>query len=304
MSTAGIFALFALPLSMVTTFPIFIMEKHYGLIGLDAGIFLVIIVRFFIKRGLYKYRGYFWLAVLYVVTVTYFIALGPYHARPAWLVMCAIMAALFFGARAAVLTTGINAAILMLLYWLIGPGNQAWASEYAAPFGKWVMFVVNVSSITLASSGAAGFVLDRLDSSLKMERDAHKKLLAESEKLHAAHSALQAQEEELRRSEEALKRLAQENAVIAEIGRIINSTLNIEEVYEHFAQEVRNLISFDRISINTINPDRTRGIVAYAVGVDLKDKRPGGIFPLKGSLTEEVMRTQSGLLVQIEDIEE
>ena len=111
-------------------------------------------------------------------------------------------------------------------------------------------------------------------------------------------------EDALRRSEETMKRVAQENAVIAEIGRIINSTLNIEEVYEHFAQEVRNLISFDRISINTINPDRTRGIVAYAVGVDLKDKRPGDIFPLKDSLTEEVVRTQSGLLVQIEDIEE
>ena len=46
-------------------------------------------------------------------------------------------------------------------------------------------------------------------------------------------------EEALRRSEEESKALAQENAIMAEIGRIISSTLNIEEVYERFAEEVR-----------------------------------------------------------------
>ena len=43
-------------------------------------------------------------------------------------------------------------------------------------------------------------------------------------------------EEALMRSEKTAKRLAQESAIIAEIGRIISSTLNIEEVYERFAE--------------------------------------------------------------------
>ena len=63
-------------------------------------------------------------------------------------------------------------------------------------------------------------------------------------------------EEALRRSEEEAKRLAQENAIMAEIGRIISSTLNIEEVYERFAEEVRKLIPFDRIAIKIINSQR------------------------------------------------
>jgi PAS domain S-box-containing protein len=45
-----------------------------------------------------------------------------------------------------------------------------------------------------------------------------------------------------KRAEGAIRRLANENAVIAEISRIISSTLNIEEVYERFAQEMRKLI--------------------------------------------------------------
>ena len=109
-------------------------------------------------------------------------------------------------------------------------------------------------------------------------------------------------EEALKKSEEEAKQLAQENAIMAEIGRIISSTLNIEEVYERFAEEVRKLISFDRISINIINPEGRTGTVAYAIGVDVIDRRPGSVFPLIGSMTEEVMRARSGLLVQTEDI--
>src|SRR5271157_4960306 len=48
-------------------------------------------------------------------------------------------------------------------------------------------------------------------------------------------------ERALQRSEEKAKQLAQENGVIAEIGRIISSTLNIEEVYKAFAEKVREL---------------------------------------------------------------
>jgi len=48
--------------------------------------------------------------------------------------------------------------------------------------------------------------------------------------------------EALPNREEEANRLAQENAIMAEIGRIISSTLNIEEVYERFAVEAKRLI--------------------------------------------------------------
>ncbi|MBM4309024.1 MAG: PAS domain S-box protein, partial [Deltaproteobacteria bacterium] len=49
-------------------------------------------------------------------------------------------------------------------------------------------------------------------------------------------------EEVLRRSEESSRELAQENATMAEIGWIISSTLNIDEVYERFSEELNKLI--------------------------------------------------------------
>ena len=42
------------------------------------------------------------------------------------------------------------------------------------------------------------------------------------------------------------RRLANENAILAEVGRVIGSTLDIDEVYERLASEVGKLIPFAR----------------------------------------------------------
>ena len=108
-------------------------------------------------------------------------------------------------------------------------------------------------------------------------------------------------EEALRRSEENTKRWAQENATMAEIGRIINSTLDIEEVYERFAEEAHKLIPFDGIAINIINHMDGIVTVPYVSGIGVPGCQPGDILPLEGSVTGEVARTRSGLIIQTED---
>ncbi len=108
-------------------------------------------------------------------------------------------------------------------------------------------------------------------------------------------------DETLRRSEETAKRLAQENAIMAEIGRIVSSTLNIEEIYEHFAEEVKKLIPFDRIAINTINYEDETVTIAYVTGVDVTDRLKGTAIPLVGTLAGEVVRTRKSMVIQAED---
>ncbi len=103
-------------------------------------------------------------------------------------------------------------------------------------------------------------------------------------------------ERRLQESEKAAKRLAGEMAIIAGMGRIIGSTLNIDEVYEQFAEEARKLIPFDRININTINSEEGTATKAYTAGPGMLGRRPGEVFPLAGSATEEVMRTRRGFL--------
>jgi len=100
------------------------------------------------------------------------------------------------------------------------------------------------------------------------------------------------------------KQLAEEREVVAKIGQIISSTLEIDEVYEHFAEEVRKVIPFDRIGINIIYPEKDTYIVAYVTGRDVEARKAGDGVPLAGSLTEEVMRVRSSQLIQTDDKDE
>jgi PAS domain S-box-containing protein len=102
------------------------------------------------------------------------------------------------------------------------------------------------------------------------------------------------------RAEKAVTRLSQENAIMAEIGRIISSTLNIEEVYERFAEEVRKVVAFDRVSVNIINPDRTSVIIAYAFGTKVRDIQEGSLIPLDDQLNEDVVSGRQCILIQLE----
>ena len=108
----------------------------------------------------------------------------------------------------------------------------------------------------------------------------------------------------LRKNEEESRKLAEENAIMAEIGRIISSTLNIDDVYERFAERVRNLIPFDRITIRTINPKDNTVTIAYISGVDIKNHQIGYRSPLPRSVAEECVRIQSGFLLQPESFDE
>ncbi|HUL29027.1 MAG TPA: PAS domain S-box protein [Thermodesulfobacteriota bacterium] len=106
---------------------------------------------------------------------------------------------------------------------------------------------------------------------------------------------------ERKRAEESVARLSQENAIVAEIGRIVSSTLNIDEVYDRFAEEVRKLIPFDRISVSTINPGERPVTLAYVLGVEMKDQVRGTVLPLAGTLFEELDARRSAILIQRED---
>ena len=110
-------------------------------------------------------------------------------------------------------------------------------------------------------------------------------------------------EKALQKSEKEAKRLAQENAIMAGIGQIITSTLNIEEVYERFSEEVLKLIPFDRIAVNMHNPKDNTITITYITGVDVLNRGSGDTIPFAGSAVGECIRTRSSLLLQADQID-
>jgi PAS domain S-box-containing protein len=108
-------------------------------------------------------------------------------------------------------------------------------------------------------------------------------------------------EEALQKSEEQAKQLAQENAMMAEIGRIISSSLNIEEVYKSFSDKVKELIPFDRITIGLINSEEGTHTIPYVDGVVVSERQPGAIVSLTGTTLEKVLKTRKGVFIRMDD---
>ncbi len=104
----------------------------------------------------------------------------------------------------------------------------------------------------------------------------------------------------LRRSEEAATKLAEENAALAEIGRIVGSSLDIDEVYERFAEQTERLIPFDRIVVTAL--DRSTGDItsSYVKGVGLPVVEDDKTLIMAGTLTATVLRTKSGMILTSE----
>ena len=104
--------------------------------------------------------------------------------------------------------------------------------------------------------------------------------------LYAQHMAAEAE----------ANRLARQNASIAEIGRIISSSLEIEDVYAGFAEQTRNLIPFDRVVINIILSETDEFMPAYVFGRAVPGRGVGEVSPLRGTLSEEVRRQRQAIV--------
>ena len=90
----------------------------------------------------------------------------------------------------------------------------------------------------------------------------------------------------------AAQRLARQNAALAEIGRVISSSLEIEEVYALFADQTFHLIPFDRISINLIREDIGEFMTAYVIGTPARGRAVGETTRIAGTFTEQVIRNR------------
>lgn len=110
-------------------------------------------------------------------------------------------------------------------------------------------------------------------------------------------------EASLKKNEEITERMARENAIMAKIGQIISSTLNINEVYEQFAEEAQKLIPFDQISIVVINYKENTFRIAYVHGIEIQGWNKDDVIPLT-DLFYELQSKRSGILIQTENRDE
>jgi diguanylate cyclase (GGDEF)-like protein/PAS domain S-box-containing protein len=91
------------------------------------------------------------------------------------------------------------------------------------------------------------------------------------------------------------ERALREISIIAEIGRITGSTLEIDKIYDRFCAEVRKLIQFDRLVINIHDAKKGQVRVAYLYGPALPGRLRGNIFPLSGTISGYIAEHRAGI---------
>jgi PAS domain S-box-containing protein len=111
-------------------------------------------------------------------------------------------------------------------------------------------------------------------------------------------------EDNQRRNRENFEQLSKEIAVIAEIGRVVSSTLDINDVYESFALEAKKLVPFDRLSVDLNSADEQTFTVTYVSGFDIPGRRPGDTVPIAGTISGNVLSKRIGLLINTTGVEE
>jgi PAS domain S-box-containing protein len=115
------------------------------------------------------------------------------------------------------------------------------------------------------------------------EFDRHHVLLAESVASQIAGVIATAQ---LRQAEQ---QAALENASIADIGRIISSSLDTRDIFEAFAERVAEILPCDRLVITTLDLELGVATDNYVSGVEVPGWVVGTEHPIAGSQFEEVI---------------
>ncbi|MFO7570748.1 MAG: ATP-binding protein [Smithellaceae bacterium] len=199
------FALIAMPVGVSFAIPTYIAEGRWGLILFDILIFAIILLALLFRNSIPFIKTFFLL--LYGMILIFILFLGPFYARPAWLVLGVVSAAFLFGVRAAIATTIINVLLLTGLYFYAGPSLPAWQAVYDDPLSKWIMFCANLSLVSLIAGLPVGFLLNRMNTLLKQEQALGRQLARESHDLQSANRRLKDEIAEHNRAEAEKERL-------------------------------------------------------------------------------------------------
>ena len=87
--------------------------------------------------------------------------------------------------------------------------------------------------------------------------------------------------------------------MVAEIGRVINSSLDVDEVYELLGEKIRKVIPFDRLTLSLVDNETQTTSRSWVLGTDVAGRRAGDEVPLAyedvAVYTEEIVPLSSGL---------
>ncbi len=94
---------------------------------------------------------------------------------------------------------------------------------------------------------------------------------------------------------------ANERQALLDLGNVIVSSLNVESVFQRFAHLVSRIIPADRVAVNTLNPDGATYTERYTDGIAVKERAPGDVVDLEGTITKAVVERGAPITIDVCD---
>ena len=102
-------------------------------------------------------------------------------------------------------------------------------------------------------------------------------------------------------AEQQISLMALQQTIVGEIGRITTSTMDLDEIYDRFAEKVREVIPFDRLAIDQFDETDQTITRSFETGVQLPARKLGTTDKLSATFTYNFADTFSGIIVQSDD---
>ncbi|MDP6824231.1 MAG: GAF domain-containing protein, partial [Dehalococcoidia bacterium] len=99
------------------------------------------------------------------------------------------------------------------------------------------------------------------------------------------------------------ERRAQNEALLAEIGRVATSVPDIDSVLEKITDLLSTVTTFDCMSLSTVDPDRQSMTVRFIFGDTMPGYEEGIERPVNGSYAEDILKDQSAVVMTGEELD-
>jgi signal transduction histidine kinase len=242
------------PIGLLAALPVHIYQASWATIAFGFGCWAFFLVLFFVRRGSYRLRAGLLLLVIYTAATVFLISLGPGYARPVWFTVCALIATLLFGMRAAVIAPLVSAAILLVVFLLSDPADPAWAGEHGVTAANtWTMFLANFVLLSYAGCLVVGAIIQTLERSLAEEQRVRRELAAEGQALQRAYDELQQQTAQRRWLESRLERAQRLEAIGSAAGTMAHDLNNMLMPIAAYSEMLKSRLADDPIGCEQLD---------------------------------------------------
>lgn len=149
-----------------------IREELWIVVAADTLIYAWAIILFARKSLPFKLRAYSTILLSYVLAIVLLLTIGPFGAGPVWLFFFPVITGLFLNLRATIVSLAINAITIILLGLAIYFDYMNWRRSAGFPFEAWIVIGVNFIFLNTLAAVAIVSVLNGLQSSLLLEKEA------------------------------------------------------------------------------------------------------------------------------------